>query len=173
MCTETTRRHLFISNPIKYARIWLRTSPYDWLRRPLARKEKYLEFIQWLVALFLHIVLHCTEIHWPFDNQRVTGSNEVRHRKRKEGTRVFPTEKTHTCNIYSALLRSEEEPSGNQHCEETDACATAHKQTVNMKKWSVLHLWSCLMSWFKASCRGVCSFSAGRKNRSSRQILGI
>lgn len=25
--------------------------------------------------------------------------------------------------------------------------------------WSVTHLWSCLMSWFRASCSGVCSFS--------------
>lgn len=35
------------------------------------------------------------------------------------------------------------------------------KQTHNDSHWSVTHLCSCLMSWFKASCRGVCSFSKG------------
>lgn len=137
--------------------------------------DRYLEFIQRLVALFLYFVLHCTEVHRPFDNRGVARGNEVRHRKREEGTGIFPREKKHKhtrsisslhqeySNCTADKRRAMCQYYNPNHCEEL-----THNYLISINQ-SVLHLWSCLMSWFKASCRGVCSFSARKKNNASRK----
>lgn len=115
----------------------------------------HLEFIQRLVTIPFHSFLYRTKIHRPLNNGRVTRSNEVGHREWKESVGIFPAEETKRLYLWTAPLRT------------SYACiiTLVNRMSVCLRttgtEWRESHLWSCLMSWFKASCRGVCSFSRG------------
>lgn len=58
-------------------------------RKEERAQTRYLQFVEGLVVLSLHLLLHGAEIHGPLNDQGVAWSDQVRHREREECIRVF------------------------------------------------------------------------------------